>query len=103
MKREYYSDSISVFLNTKPDEILSKLVRNNEFPLEQTQRDAWLEEIGILHVALNSFQGSVYFEYSIPRMGKRIDAVVIIDAVIFVQPSVTLGLFQRKFVIPYQL
>ncbi|HEY4526861.1 MAG TPA: DUF2075 domain-containing protein [Candidatus Paceibacterota bacterium] len=84
MKREYYSDSISVFLNTKPDEILSKLVRNNEFPLEQTQRDAWLEEIGILHVALNSFQGSVYFEYSIPRMGKRIDAVVIIDAVIFV-------------------
>ncbi len=84
MQREYYSDSIKNFLNTSSDEILGRLSRNNDFALEQTQRDAWLEEIVILQKALRSFQGSVYFEYSIPRMGKRIDVVVIIGAAIFV-------------------
>ena len=48
MKREYYSDSIANFLKTAPDEILGKLAPNNDFSLEQTQRDAWLEEINIL-------------------------------------------------------
>ena len=84
MKREYYSDSITTFLNTKPDEILGKLVRNNNFDLGQNQRDAWLEEISILHKVLSCHQGSVYFEYSIPRMGKRIDVVLLIGPVIFV-------------------
>ncbi len=84
MKREYYSDSIANFLNTKPDEILGKLARNNDFALEQTQRDAWLEQIYILKNTLPEFKGSVYFEYSIPRMGKRIDTVIIIGPVVFV-------------------
>ncbi len=84
MKREYYSDSITTFLNTKPDEILGKLVRNNNFDLGQNQRDAWLEEISILHKVLSCHQGSIYFEYSIPRMGKRIDVVLLIGPVIFV-------------------
>ena len=46
--------------------------------LEQTQRDAWLEEIDILKKVLSRFDGSIYFEYSIPRMGKRIDVVLLI-------------------------
>ena len=84
MKREYYSDSIINFLNTKPDEILGKLVRNNDFDLGQAQRDAWLEEISILHKVLSCHQGSIYFEYSIPRMGKRIDVILLIGPAIFV-------------------
>jgi hypothetical protein len=84
MQREYYADSIINFLNTSSDEILGRLSRNNDFALEQTQRDAWLEEIVILQKALQSFYGSIYFEYSIPRMGKRIDVVVIIGSAIFV-------------------
>lgn len=84
MKREFYSDSISTFLKTSPDEILGKLVRNNDFDLGQSQRDAWLEEIRVLHKVLSCYQGSIYFEYSIPRMGKRIDVVLLIGSVIFV-------------------
>src|SRR5688572_15607078 len=84
MKREYYSDSIANFRNTAPDEILGKLARSNDFALEQTQRDAWLEEINILQKVLLRFQGSIYFEYSIPRMGKRIDVVILIGPAIFV-------------------
>ena len=42
MKREYYSDSIANFQITTPNEILGILTKNNDFSLEQTQRDAWL-------------------------------------------------------------
>ena len=84
MRREYYSDTIANFLIGTPNEILGELVNNNDFALEQTQRDAWLEEINILQEALQPYSGSVYFEYSIPRMGKRIDVVVITGSTIFV-------------------
>ena len=56
----------------------------NQFSLEQTQRDAWLVEIEILKNVLSPYNGSIYFEYSIPRMGQRIDVVVLIGSVIFV-------------------
>ena len=84
MKREYYSDSIAEFRNTSPDRILGVLASNNAFSLEQTQRYAWLAEITILQKTLAKFQGTIYFEYSIPRMGRRIDVVLLIGAVIFV-------------------
>jgi hypothetical protein len=85
MKRELYSDSISNFLIATPEEILGHLTRNNDFSIEQPQRDAWLEEIQILKGCLSLHNnGSIYFEYSIPRMGKRIDIVLLIGPVIFV-------------------
>jgi hypothetical protein len=84
MKRSLYSDTISNFRNTPPDDILGKLIRDYEFSLENLQRDSWLEEINILKSVLSHYEGSIYFEYSIPRMGKRIDTVVLIGPVIFV-------------------
>jgi hypothetical protein len=84
MRREYYSDTITNFLRTATNEILGELVKSNDFALEQTQRDAWLEEINILQKTLQPHKGSIYFEYSIPRMGKRIDVVVITGSTIFI-------------------
>jgi hypothetical protein len=84
MKREYYSDLIGNFLKTNTDEIFSRLARENEFSLEQTQRESWLEEINILKKVLLPFSGHIYFEYSIPRMGQRIDVLIIIGPVIFI-------------------
>ena len=84
MNRAYYSATIKDFLNKSPEIILGKLAIRNTFALEQLQRDAWLEEINILRKALCNFQGMVYFEFSIPRMGQRIDAVLLIGSVIFV-------------------
>jgi len=84
MRREYYSDTIHNFLNTSSDEILGKLVKSNDFALEQTQRDSWSEEIIILQKVLQTYQGSIYFEYSIPRMGKRIDVLILIGPMIFI-------------------
>lgn len=84
MKREYYSNSITLFIKSDVDEILGKLTRNSDFDLGQNQRDAWVEEINILQKVLDSYSGSIYFEYSIPRMGKRIDVVLIIRSTIFI-------------------
>jgi len=85
MKRDYYSDSIANFRVTSANEILGILVKGSGgFSVEPTQRDAWLEEIGILKEVLSDRQGSIYFEYAIPRMGKRIDVVLLIGSVIFV-------------------
>ena len=84
MKRDYYSDSIANFLNSAPNEILGTLALNSGFADEPTQKAAWLEEVLILKKVLSDFDGRIYFEYAIPRMGKRIDVVLLIGAAIFV-------------------
>lgn len=84
MKREYYSDSISNFLRSSTEEILGILALNNDFALIQSQRGAWVAQIEIFREILTPHQGSIYFEYSIPRMGRRIDVVLLIGPVIFV-------------------
>ena len=46
--------------------------------------NAWRQEISILRETLGSYEGTIYFEYDIPRMGRRIDVVLLIGPVIFV-------------------
>ncbi len=84
MKRHYYSDLISSFRNSSLQEILGTLSENNEFSTETTQKDAWIWEINFLKEVLKAHDGSIFFEYSIPRMGKRIDVILIIKNVIFI-------------------
>lgn len=84
MNRAYYSSTILEFLHTSTNEILGILTSKNEFKLEQTQREAWIEQVRILKDVLNGYTGSIYFEYSIPRMGKRIDVLLIIQSIIFI-------------------
>ncbi len=84
MRRAYYSSSITDFLQTSPNEILGELTRAHARTIEQTQLNAWLEQINILKRVLLNRSGRIYFEYAIPRMGKRIDVVLLIGPVLFV-------------------
>ena len=84
MRREYYSDTIPNFISSTSEEIFGSIAQSSDFSVETTQRDAWLEQIRILKNVLQPHKGSIYFEYSIPRMGKRIDVVLLIGSVIFV-------------------
>ena len=84
MDRSYYSSSIADFISSDPDAILGILAARNEFALEIESRSAWQQEIGILKQALPRYRGRIYFEYSIPRMGKRIDVLLVIQNVIFI-------------------
>ncbi len=84
MRRAYYSATISTFLSSSTEQILGVLALNNDYALIETQRAAWVEQIEILRGSLARHEGSVYFEYSIPRMGRRIDVVLVTGGVIFV-------------------
>jgi hypothetical protein len=84
MNRAYYSDFIESFINKSVPEIQGVLSDNNEFSLEQTQKDSWKYQIIELQKILQPYKGSIYFEYAIPRMGKRIDVLLIIKSIIFV-------------------
>jgi hypothetical protein len=82
--RSYYSDSISSFKTKSLQELIGSIVMSSGFSDEPNQKDAWSEEIRILKKILMAYDGRIYFEYSIPRMGKRIDVLLIIGSVIFV-------------------
>lgn len=81
--RAWYASTITEFLQTPIDTILGRLAQNSDFAVLPTQRDAWLEEIEILHSCLRGLSGSVFLELSIPRMGRRIDAVLLLGPLVF--------------------
>lgn len=61
------------------------MAQHHEFALEDLQKNAWLAQIDILKATLVGIaKGRLYFEYSIPRMGKRADNILIICNLIFV-------------------
>ena len=84
MKRYFYSATISNYITSSDQEIFGALSQNSGFADEITQKQAWSYEIKILKEVLKDYHGSVFFEYSIPRMGRRIDVVLIIKNVIFI-------------------
>lgn len=84
MKRAFYSETIETFLKTNTAEIIGRLELSMTFAHEHTQTFAWAEQIEILKNSLRGKTGKLYLEYEIPRMGKRIDAILIIQSVIFV-------------------
>ncbi len=80
----YYGGSVADFQKATPDEIIGALTKNSEFDIDTTQRDAWLGEIEILKEELQRFDGRVLLEFNVPRIGSRLDAVLISGPVIFV-------------------
>ena len=97
--RAFYSASIADFIQTDLSTVLGCLTNRSGFSIETTQRDAWRSQISILQKALRPFdaKGSVFFEFSVPRLGKRIDVLVLINHVIFViEFKVGENLFNRS-------
>ena len=85
MTRSYYSNTISDFLNDDETRILGQLSLHHNHAIEDLQKNAWVKQITILKDTLQSVDnGQIYFEFSIPRMGKRVDNVLIIKDLIFV-------------------
>src|SRR3989344_1058808 len=85
MSRSYYSKSISQFLADDSINILGELTKNHEFNLEEQQKNAWIKQIDILKEQLMDFNlGHIVFEYSIPRMGRRVDVILIYSGIVFV-------------------
>lgn len=81
--RFWYGASIAEFLDTTPEAVLGQLTSNCDFALLPTQRDAWLAQIEFLRSQVRGLSGSIFFEFNIPRMGRRIDVVLVIGPVVF--------------------
>lgn len=84
--RSFYSASISTFLKQTNEEILGIIHKNSaSFEVTIQQENAWEAEITILKDQLAKLEdGRIIFEYTIPRMGKRVDAVVLYKNIVFV-------------------
>jgi hypothetical protein len=84
MNGYFYKDTISNFLADDPERIIGKMSSLSRFSDELTQKNAWKEEISILKNVLQGIDGTIYFEFSIPRMGSRVDTILLIKSTIFV-------------------
>jgi len=82
--RAWYGASIAEFRTADPNAVFGILAQNPDFDLATTQKEAWLEQIAFLQTNLEGLTGTLYLEFNIPRMGSRVDAVLLIGPVVFV-------------------
>jgi len=84
MLNYYFKDTLESFIQKSTEEIIGSITLSNLFDSTLFQNKAWKEQIEILKNAVTGYKGIIFFEFSIPRMGKRVDAIVIIDNIVFV-------------------
>ena len=86
MSRCLYSSSFEKFNNTDKDSVLGILCDNYHGAALTTTIEAWKGEIAIMKDLLATYSntdGKIVFEYDIPRLGKRIDVVLLLEGIIF--------------------
>lgn len=84
--RFLYNNSIKEFLDKDINIIMGSMVNNSHGNLMTTTRESWESEISIMKSTLelvDNHDGQIVFEYDIPRLGKRIDVVLLIKGIIF--------------------
>ena len=86
MSRCLYSSSFAEFINTSEKSIFGTLCERYHGEALTTTREAWRSEISIMKEILFKFSnkdGKIIFEYDIPRLGKRIDVVLLLEGIVF--------------------
>ncbi len=87
IQRAYYEASIADFLQEDSASIIGTLSQNHSQNLVRLQTNAWMQQVEILKSQLepySSANNSIFFEFGIPRMGKRADAVIVANGFVFV-------------------
>lgn len=79
MPRAWYRAPVAEFCVEMASSVLGTLTANSSLDVTADQRDAWLEEIAVLQQALPGIAGTLLLEFTIPRMGHRADAVLLLD------------------------
>ncbi|MGV8915356.1 MAG: DUF2075 domain-containing protein [Kaistella sp.] len=80
----YYSDKITDFLVKSAETIIGEIAINSRTGHINTELYAWEFQIELLQEILKKYSGKIFFEFSIPRMGKRVDCLLIIQNIVFV-------------------
>lgn len=84
MLNYYFGDTIDNFFQKNTEEIIGAITLSNQFDSNANQNKSWKQQIEILKKSLVGLPGMIYFEFSIPRMGKRVDCILIIQNIVFV-------------------
>ena len=86
MSRCLYNASFADFINTEDNSIFGALCDNYHGKALTTALEAWKSEISIMKSILFKLvnkDGRIIFEYDIPRLGKRVDVVLLLNGIIF--------------------
>ena len=81
-----YESDIESFLNRETESVFGVLCDQYHGDALTSTRDAWKREIELLKEVLIPWEksdGRIVFEYDIPRLGKRIDVVVLLSGIVF--------------------
>ena len=81
-----YNNSLYKFCVEDDYSIFGQLCDNYHGDAPTTTREAWKEEISIVKQILSKYShedGQVVLEYDIPRLGKRVDVVLLLKGIIF--------------------
>src|SRR5215471_712683 len=73
----YYAADVSTFLAADGRAVLGEVAANSSFAIDPDQRDAWVSQIQLLQTNLVGIQGTIFLEFNVPRIGTRIDAVLV--------------------------
>ena len=88
VRRWLYGERFDDFVSQSATEILGELTQRAGGDLDLTQNNAWQEQIAILKklqiVEAEHSPAKIYFEYTIPRLGRRADVILIVGHVLFV-------------------
>lgn len=94
LPRAWYASSILDFLELSSTTIYGELAKNSTVSVTPDQKDAWLVQIEVLQQQLIGLEGSLFLEFHIPRMGRRVDVVIIVGPVVF---AVEFKVFAQTF------
>lgn len=85
-RRYGYGQSVTDFLDADPRAVIGELTQNSAFNVDQAQVGAWQDGIGCLcdSLSLCDPEGHLFLEFDVPRLGRRIDAVLVLRHSIFV-------------------
>ncbi len=76
IERAWFQTPIEALGQLSAADIVDKLSGRSEFDLSLEQKRAWHRQAELLQPALAGMRGKIYFEFEIPRMGRRADAVL---------------------------
>lgn len=87
INRYFYRNTFQQFINATKKEIFGQIALMDEGDSVSEQKYAWSEEIDVLKQILipwGNEHAEILLEYSIPRLGKRIDVVLLLRGIVFV-------------------
>ena len=78
----FYAAPIQHFLAADNAAVLGHLAGGSGLAIDGAQTEAWKEQVRVLKQTLPGVDGSLFLEFDVPRLGSRIDGVVVANSAV---------------------